>query len=131
MAFLTGAVGNILGIVVMCMIIAGVMKVFQAVSVLEEIREEVKELNRYRRLEEPGGPGASGEGIESPASSATAAGATSRVISGVGATQPISMSGQSGDEMLRELDRQITREDRDRQRWSSEALDPEIVEPGD
>lgn len=128
MTFLTGAVGNILSIVVMCMIVAAVMKVFQAVTLLEEIRDEVKELNRYRRLDEPDGARSEDERTQPRAASPTGSRVTTPKVD---LTQPISMSGQSGDEMLRELDRQISGEDRDRQRWSAEALDPEIVEPGD
>jgi hypothetical protein len=75
--FFSAVIGNLVGIAAFCLLVAGVMKLFQIATTLNEIKESLKGLRRDTSFDAP------------PSAKAAASG------------QP------SGEEMLRALDREL------------------------
>lgn len=76
--FLPDLFGSVVNLVALCIFIAGVMKVFQVASTLNEIRDAVKDIQRNQD-----------------------------VLGPVGRPAPLVATAQSGDEMLRALDAEL------------------------
>ena len=129
----TAVIGNIMSILVLCMFAAGVMKLFELAGTLNDIKETLADIRRNGSLTNSARPAQAENRPEAP--------------------KPVTRQPQTGEEILRALDREMglpsdetaaTELEGLRARIEASqhrsidpgserptALNPEIVEPGD